>query len=112
MPEEQEGLPEDSGLRCNCEDEFISEPCPVHSALKNAKEQFGQSQIIITDEYLVSDKQGTWQGFLFLCPVCQQPAIMKNPSMGKFCCNCGQPVVVESAHITKYIRSKYKDGGK
>lgn len=96
------------GNRCTCKDEFVIEPCPVHGPLKQAQHDFGQNKMVITDEFLVSETQGFWQGFIFMCPVCKQPAVMVNPSMGRFCCNCGQGVTIQSRHITNYIRNQYQ----
>lgn len=89
---------------CTCNDEFVTAPCPVHQPVAQAKKEFGASSVIITDDMLVSEKQGFFQGFIFVCPACKAPAVMVNPDMGKFCCNCGQPVTVQSKTVTKYVR--------
>ena len=91
---------------CTCNDRYKLSPCPVHykpPMTKNVNE-FGQQSIIVTDNNLISDQYILWQGFVFQCPVCRKPSIMVNPTMGKFCCNCGIKIEVQSDFITKLVK--------
>lgn len=91
---------------CTC-GEFMTAPCPVHQqAVPGLEEkQFGHNDVLITDELLLSKEQGIFQGYIFMCPVCKKPAVMVNPDMGKFCCNCGQRVIIHSKIVTDFVKS-------
>lgn len=88
--------------QCNCNDEFVTGPCPIHAPDQGMA--FGKEMVVVNDQYISSPQMVVWTGFTFVCPACQQPAIMVNKDLGKFCAYCGQPVVVQSKTVTDYVR--------
>jgi hypothetical protein len=95
---------------CTCLDEFTTTYCPVHPpepvTSKTKPLKYGQNEkIIVTDNDMSEQGYGRFEGYIFICPSCGVPAVMVNPSMGKFCCNCGVAVEIRSKTITAKIRS-------
>lgn len=86
---------------CNCNDEFKTEPCPVHS--KGVKID---NSVILTDVNLVPEQYRRWEGLVFKCPKCQNDSIM---DFSKFCGNCGIKVKVRSKILTDVINKLTQD---
>ena len=95
---------------CTCNDEFTTTYCPVHPpepvTSRTKPMQYGSTdKIIVTDNDMADTGYGRFEGYIFDCPSCGVPAIMVNPTMGKFCTNCGVGVEIRSKTITAKIRS-------
>lgn len=92
---------------CNCNDEFITIPCPIHGESKENFRTGGKREVqIITDADLF--EYGTYTGFKFVCRFCNVPSVMVNEYMGKYCCSCGRECEIRSKTVTDFIRSKTK----
>jgi hypothetical protein len=81
---------------CNCNDEFRTEPCPVHH-----KDIKIDKDIILTDNELIPEQYGRWEGLIFMCPQCGKPAVM---DFSKFCANCGVKVRIHSKILTDVVK--------
>lgn len=90
---------------CNCNDEFVNEPCPVH--FPKSQERFADEEIIITDKLLVSQKPTNVVDHRFLCPVCNQATLVR---LSRYCQFCGVKVKIQSAVVSKYIRDFHQKG--
>ena len=94
---------EDLAAGCNCNEENIIVPCPVHS--KTGDNGFGEKIVVISDENLWSPDPQRWIGHVFTCPSCGEVAVLHDAN---FCKNCGVKVKVSSSIVTKHIRNMYK----
>lgn len=97
IPDEIPGDP-----RCNCNDPYITKPCPIHGK----KSMFNGDKLQITDEHWKG--YGTYAGYIFECPECKTPSIMVNEDMGNRCCVCGKEVEIRSTLLTNAIRRHYE----
>lgn len=88
---------EDIANGCNCNDQYKTGPCPVHSKILELS-----SKTVVTDKDLVSGKYRRWEGLTFTCPKCGMESIMY---MQKFCGNCGTAVQIESKELTEAINA-------
>jgi ribosomal protein L37E len=84
---------------CNCNDEFRTEPCPVHYQEKIDK--FNKEVVTVSDSVMVPEEVRQWAGFAFICPRCGEAAIL---DIMKYCGNCGVGVVIKSAKLTAFIK--------
>ena len=95
---------------CTCLDEYTTTFCPVHPpepvTSKTETLKYGETdKIIVTDNDMSETGYGRYEGYIFNCPSCGKAAIMVNPTMGKFCTNCGIGVEIRSKTVTAKIRS-------
>ena len=112
VPAEEAAAPEEEAIPegCNCKDEFITTPCPLHGPVRDKPPEFVEEEILITDVDLNMEQPwGRYYGHIFTCPKCKYPAIMVNENMGKFCVQCGVKVRVQSKVVTEHIRSLNKE---
>lgn len=83
--------------RCNCDDEFKTETCPIHFKISD---KFNNDVVIVTDDSLVPEEIRQWSGYAYECPKCGQASIL---DIMKYCGNCGVGVVLKSAKLTSFI---------
>lgn len=86
---------------CNCNDEFKTEPCQVHS-----KDVKIDTDATVTDVDLVTEQYRRWEGLVFKCPKCKEESVM---DFHKFCSNCGTKVVIKSKILTEVINKLMQD---
>ena len=114
VPAEEAATPEEAIPEgCNCKEEFVTVPCPIHSVMyktERAPGDFGEDITLITDANLhLEQPYGRYEGHIFICPKCKLPAIMVNQNMGEYCVKCGAKVRVQSKVVTEHIRSLNKE---
>lgn len=83
---------------CNCDDEFKTFPCPVHSKHPDNKPN-KERGIVIMDDRIVEMNPMRWVGYCFSCPTCERH-IMHDMC---FCSGCGQKILVKSKIVTDSI---------
>lgn len=83
--------------RCNCNDEFKTEPCPVHY---NTKDKYDKKTVLVTDAHMVPEEIRQWVGYTYVCPKCKEAAIL---DVMKYCGNCGVEIVLQSRKLTAFI---------
>lgn len=104
----------DSGkteLRCNCNDPYRTEVCPIHCKEKPDMAKIrGDMASVVGDQHLIPDEIGQWMGYAFKCPKCGKPAIM---DFMHFCGNCGARILIQSKKVTEFInqlQESYNNG--
>ena len=95
---------------CTCNDEFATTYCPIHPpepvTSRTKPLTYGATdKIIVTDNDMSEVGYGRFEGYIFTCPSCGLDAIMVNPTMGKFCTNCGVGVEIRSKTVTEIGRA-------
>jgi len=100
---------------CNCNDEFITEPCPVHAMMPDPEMSlYSKDAVVITDadaDPAIYGDYATLEGYRFICPKCKVPSIMHNPELAEMCIKCGMKVIIRSKRVTDHLRRMMKQGG-
>lgn len=84
---------------CNCDDEFITSPCPIHYKPTNAS--YGSNNTIVTDAHMVSTQMQPFWGYKFVCPNCGLDSIL---NYFNFCPNCGNKFIIQSKTLTTLLK--------
>lgn len=93
---------EDNSKKCNCNDQFKTQPCPVHF---NQKKEL--NCVIVTDSDMVQEEIRQWVGYTYICPKCKEASIL---DFMKFCGNCGVEISLQSVKLTNFINELSKRG--
>lgn len=88
----------DATKKCNCNDEFKTETCPIH--YNNDVDKFNKEVVVISDDNMVEEQIRQWAGYAYYCPRCGEASIL---DIMKYCGNCGVGIVLQSAKLTAFI---------
>jgi predicted RNA-binding Zn-ribbon protein involved in translation (DUF1610 family) len=86
---------------CNCNDEFKTTVCPVHSTVPTQ-----EAGMIVMDEHMVEEEVRPLIGYCFNCPNCKEPSIL---DMMKYCPACGKRIILRSHKVTAFINQVQGD---
>lgn len=90
-------------LRCNCNDEYITQPCPVHGGRLLEEPATGNIYTMtLSDDDLAHAEASHWLGHTFICKSCGREIMYDM----HFCPNCGNKVEVLSRTVTDLLRRK------
>ena len=108
--------PQQTQLICTCKNpdgtpvKFRTGFCPVCDVQGTPESSslpgynIDSDTVILTDEYLYSDKIFKWAGHPFVCPKCGWIILPDFPN----CVNCKSKVVMQSHFLNNYIENELK----
>jgi len=85
---------------CNCNDEFITQVCPIHFKSNNSN-NYGSNDIVLTDAHMTSTTLSPFWGYKFICPNCTLDSIL---NYFNYCPNCGNKITIQSKTLTALLK--------